>query len=435
MVRLYILIAFGALLVVGCGALGGSDTEAAPDLAEDAESTGRPTPLPTHTPRPPATPIPKAVAAKFEDARNLIWVYLSQCISFDVNQLQAELVQDDWYVNAGSGSPQGYGIWRVNALTGALDTHDHAARQWKLYVNSECNDDYLLEHRVVISTPAPTPVLTDSAQAVATLWTYLARCYSDLPATDLEATWDPGQGEWVVITGPGAETDYGVWRVQQDATISPDNFEARNRKAEVDPESCTLKVTLPEDAVATVASYLAKCFFGLNPGDLVVDGVIDADGRVIDASGWVRDINGLVMDADSRVISPTWIVKTKENAETNYGRWRVRRDSKLFPIDSVARIRDEEVRSESCTGGIFSEADARHVVWTHLVECSPTLPIEHLKAKRDPSNGEWVVITDPDFTPNLTPDHGVWRVQRDATLSPVNREAETRDNTINKGKC
>jgi len=394
--------------------------------AAEADPTPLPNALPTYTPRPPATPIPNVVAASFEDARSLIWVYLSQCISFDVNQLQAELVQDDWYVKAGSDSPQEYGIWRVNAATGNLDTHDHDAREWKAYINSGCE----IQLPKDISTPAPTPVLTDSAQAVATLWTYLARCYSDLPVTDLEPTWDPGKGEWVVITGPAADTDYGVWRVRRDAVISPDNFEARNRDAEVNGESCTLKVTLPEDAAATLAGYLAKCFFGLNPGDLVAEPVKDpatyADGGV----------------ADGRVVSPTWIVSTKPNAETNYGRWRVRRDSKLFPIDSVARIRDEEVRNESCTGGISNAEEAVATLWTHLVECSPNLLITTLAATWDPSNGEWVVITIPRPTaqpgqppPTPEPDYGVWRVQRDATLTTVNQLAETRERAITDGLC
>ena len=303
--------------------------------------------------------IPAAAVGSFEDARNLIWVYLSQCISFDVDQLQAELVRDDWYVKAASGSPQGYGIWRVNAFSANLDTHDHAARQWKSYINSECDPDVPIS----ISTPAPTPVITDPAQAVVTLWTYLAKCYSELPVADLQATWDPGKGDWVVITGPGAETDYGVWRVQRNAVIFPDNFEARNRNQEVEAETCTLVVTSTDDAVATMAGYLAKCFFGLDSSDL--DATFDEE-------------------------QSTWTVFTKEEAETKYGRWRVRRDAKLFPINSVARIRDEEVRDESCTGGISTKENAVAVVWTHLVECSPDLDIDHLEAALDPSNGEWV---------------------------------------------
>ena len=353
------------------------------------------------------------MVARFEDARNLIWVFLSQCISFDVNQLQAELVQDDWYVKAGSGSPQGYGIWRVNAATGNLDTHDHAARQWKSYINSECDDKV----PIAISTPAPTPVLTDSTQAVATLWTYLARCYSDLPVADLAATWDPGKGEWVVITVPGAETDYGVWRVQRSAKISPDNFEATSRDEEVEGD-CNVVVAYPPDAEAHLASYLAKCFFGLVSSDLVA------------------------RPDDEELLAKTYTVSTKPNAETKYGRWRVRRDGKLFPLDSVARIRDEEVRSESCTGGISSEAEAVATVWTHLVECSPTLLIGKLAATWDPSNGEWVVITLPPPTPlpgqpapTPEPDYGVWRVQRDATLSFVNQRAEVREKAITEGFC
>ena len=398
MVRLIIMIAMGALLVASCNALGGDDaaTEPAEGLLSEVRPTSTPVPTPTDTP----APEPTLGAGSAEEARNLVWVYLSQCIAFEVVQLQANLVKGDWYVKATIDSPQEYGIWRVNAATGSVETHDTSARQWRSYVDSQCDPD----KPVAIRTPAPTPLITEASQAVATVWTYLAKCFSDLPPEDLQATRDPGTGEWVVITKPGAETDYGVWRVQRDASIFPDNYQAGIRQEEVRGETCTLILTTTGDAVATLWTYLIKCFSGLTFDDL--------------KATW---------DASES----EWIVSTKPTALTDHGVWRVRRDAKLFPVNSQARIRDEEVRSESCTLVVPEAKDAVATVWTYLVECSPGLSIEDLAATWDPSNGEWVVITNPA----AKADHGVWRVQRDAKIFPVNKEATPRNEKVQTGTC
>ena len=75
-----------------------------------------PSPLPTATPTVPAVPAVQTM----NDARNLVWSYLGQCSSFDPSQLQVFLVQGDWFVQALPTSPQQYGLWKVDALTGGL---------------------------------------------------------------------------------------------------------------------------------------------------------------------------------------------------------------------------------------------------------------------------------------------------------------------------
>ena len=205
------------------------------------------------------------------DARNLVWSYLGQCSSFDPSQLQVFLVQGDWFVQALPTSPQQYGLWKVDALTGGLTPHDVVAREWQSFIESECSPEILetlftptptltptptptptprptptptatpppptpTPVPTPTPTPTPTPLVTTAGDAVASLWAHLVKCFITLPITDLEARLDPAKAEWVVITRPGAITsagtsaDYGVWRVdRQDGTISPENREARNR--------------------------------------------------------------------------------------------------------------------------------------------------------------------------------------------------------------
>ena len=46
---------------------------------------------------------------------------------------------------------------------------------------------------------------------------------------DLQATWNPVKEEWIVITAPDIEVDYGVSTVRPDGGISPSNKEATRR--------------------------------------------------------------------------------------------------------------------------------------------------------------------------------------------------------------
>ena len=96
------------------------------------------------------------------DARNLVWSYLGQCSSFDPSQLQVFLVQGDWFVQALPTSPQQYGLWKVDALTGGLTPHDVVAREWQSFIESECSPEILetLFTPTPTLTPTPTPTPT-----------------------------------------------------------------------------------------------------------------------------------------------------------------------------------------------------------------------------------------------------------------------------------
>ena len=75
-----------------------------------------PTPLPMATPSSVSTP----VAQSAEEASNLVWVFLGKCLSFERAQLEATQVKGDWFVKATTASPQKFGLWRVDTMTGTL---------------------------------------------------------------------------------------------------------------------------------------------------------------------------------------------------------------------------------------------------------------------------------------------------------------------------
>jgi len=264
------------LLSLGCGLLGGEETPQqvptatptatpTPTLAPTPQPTRTPRPTPTararpsrstSTPRPTATPLatPTAVpVANQTEARNLVWAHLSQCVSLDLQQLEAVPVREVWLVQIPSGRPQQYGIWKVESSTGDLKPHNLLARQWQSVIDSQCDPEELaalLPPTPTLTpqptptstprptpTPSPTPVLRSTSDAVATLWAHLVGCFPTLSTNDLEATLDPPAGEYIVKDK--ASSVFGVWRVRTDnGSISPDNARARAKDQTVRRGTC-----------------------------------------------------------------------------------------------------------------------------------------------------------------------------------------------------
>ena len=283
MARYLLLTLLGTVLLVGCGVLG---DDQAPPTARAARAVTRPTatlpptatPRPTFAPRPTrgrtpgtaatpraasgtpafrATPTPAPtstpVAPTESTARNQVWFYLSQCVSFEPNELEAVQVRQDWLVKATVTGKQKYGIWSVSSKTGKIDPHDSLAQEWMEVVDSQCSTVGLA--RLLIPTPTftpnptPTPtstprpvptataVVRTTTDAVATLWAHLVKCFSTLKTTDLTSTLDPTAGEYVVKDTSAAV--YGVWRVRRDnGSITPDNDLARTRETTVSGGTC-----------------------------------------------------------------------------------------------------------------------------------------------------------------------------------------------------
>ena len=253
--------------------------------------TATPSPPPSATPEP--TPTSTPVAQSVDEARNLVWVYLGRCLSFDPSELEGYRVIEDWFIKSNSEKPENYGLWKVDASAGIIAPHDILARNLKAYIESKCNSDvYLLlfppDPTVTPSptptltpvptptptsvptptptstpvptltptpspmptltptpTPSPTPTstpipkITTTEDAESALWAHLVKCFRDLEKRNLDASWNPRNLEWIVITTGDPVTDCGVWRVQRvDGTITPDNRLARIRDQQAREPSC-----------------------------------------------------------------------------------------------------------------------------------------------------------------------------------------------------
>ncbi len=283
MSRFAVLAFFALFLTLSCGSLGGDDSD------DRARPAARPTAIPTptvqvtNTPRPTLvrllslnTPVsgsrrsvptiaptraPTAVpvASTAAQARNLLWGYLTQCVSFDPSKLEAVQVNKDWLVRVPLGGAQKYGAWQVGSTSGELVPYDPLAREWKAVVENECQTAALNSLLLPTPTftpsptftpiptpkptptprPSPTPVLVvkSTSEAVATLWAHLVKCFPTLTTSNLESTLDPPSGQYVVKDKGTAV--YGVWRVERlDGRVIADNSIARTREQTVQSGLC-----------------------------------------------------------------------------------------------------------------------------------------------------------------------------------------------------
>lgn len=294
MARLALLMVLGLLLSLACGSSDESTARQVRTRVVRPTSLPTPTPtlIPTATPRPSPSPTVPVTPPKVQgfptpitlpvstpapivelvplgtpvvktegDAKNLAWVYLSQCTSFDPKVLTVVQIKDDWFVQGSVGSPLRFGVWKVDPKTGDLTPHDIQAREWQPYVESGCSPDVAAALFITTPTPNPTatpeptptrtptppatltpvptatPVVPSTTAAVASLWSYLVKCFPTAELNDLEAVLDPVTRQYVVKDKD--EIQYGVWRVgRSDGIITPDNAWARGRDQTVRSGTC-----------------------------------------------------------------------------------------------------------------------------------------------------------------------------------------------------
>ena len=237
MARLVFLMVLGPLLLLSCGGSTAEPTPTQDFLQTRADDT--PTPqdrLAGRTPTPVTGDTP--VVQSMDEARHLVWVYLGQCFSFAPGQLDAHLVQGDWFVRSSSGLPPqtpqarsarrtptpspapgslpDYGLWKVDADTGDIEPQDPLARDLKLYVDSQCSPELrpapFLPTPTSTSLPPPTgtPVAQSMEEARYLLWAHLSRCISFDPS-QLKA--DLVEREWFVRASSESPQEFGIWRV------------------------------------------------------------------------------------------------------------------------------------------------------------------------------------------------------------------------------
>ena len=97
-------------------------------------------------------------------------------------------------------------------------------------------------------------------------------------------------------------------------------------------------------------------------------------------------------------------------------------------MNAKAQERNSEITSGQCKNLIRSETEAISAVWAYIVKCNPLLSINDLGSNWDPKEEDWVVITTKTAqtrASNPEPDHGIWRVTRDAQITATNIKAQT----------
>lgn len=265
---LFIILVLAAALMIGCNPFSGDDEEAqgeepseelSPELAEvgleqivtevdrlAAETEAAPMPTDEPAPSPTPTEIPEvaipvtaeATPANSEEPRSLVWAYLTQCVSINVNDLEARQIQGEWFVQAAGDSPDQYGLWKVDPAAGLIQAHNIRARQWEPLINQNCTPGLFSG----FFTPTPSPLLnsdiSEAPQAVTTLWATLVNCYPNMEIEDLQATLNSAKGEWVVTAKTNVSANYGVWAVASDGTVSPKNRQAQGVFDQLDSGLC-----------------------------------------------------------------------------------------------------------------------------------------------------------------------------------------------------
>lgn len=342
---------------LGCGLIGGGDDEdealAGPseqlrtqiqeEVAKDGKGASANAPEPTAPPSPeteappePATPTPTAPAEEAipdaaavveneEQARNLAWAHISQCIAFNAGELNAILITGNWFVNGTKEASRDYGFWKIPSTTAKVKPHDTQARKWESAIESQCSPESME------SVPAQGRLVPDAAAAGTAVWSYLVQCIPTLSTEIFQSVYDPAKGQWAVVISPNQPNELGTWIVNPDTgAVAPHTEPARLWDTAV-ILGCTAEVLGPllkptpvpaptpvvveiSAAVTNLWSYLVKCGPGLTVEEL---------------------------QATWNPVKKEWIVITAPGTEVDYGVWTVRPDGSISPGNQEATRRDQ----------------------------------------------------------------------------------------------
>ncbi len=286
-------------------------------------------------------------------------------------------------------------------------------------------------------TPTPQPILINSREeAQLLLWQHLTTCRRmDTPEiTSHMLENNSGEKEYHLYPSTTAKNEFGVWKINEKVgTLIPQNAIATSWNEWV--------TSGLEDTVAKKCdSILEK-----NIPSQFVDPIVkqDRDAAVI---VWTY-LSKCYPDLETNYLTPNpnaaeggFVVKSSANSKTDHGLWNVKVDGTLTPMNPKAQERDSEITSGQCKNLIKSETEAISAIWAYIVKCNPLLDINDLDANWDPKEDDWVVITKKTAQIRLLnpePDHGIWRVSRDAQITADNVTAQTEKIRADQGteKC
>jgi hypothetical protein len=217
------------------------------DSQKDNPADSAPEPLPAEKPEstesaaespPEKTAANPPSDAGAEEAIELAWAFLSQCVSLSVNELEARQINGQWFVQATGESPDLYGVWKVDPGSGSVEAHNIRARQWAPQINSECTQETFAQFYVATPGPPIGADITDAEQAMTSLWATLVKCYPTIQTGSLQATLNPARAEWIVTGKPEVTTNYGVWVVRSNGEVVPHNRQAQGIYDQLDNGLC-----------------------------------------------------------------------------------------------------------------------------------------------------------------------------------------------------
>ena len=122
-----------------------------------------------------------------------------------------------------------------------------------------------------------------------------------------------------------------------------------------------------------------------------------------------------------------WIAMPSDSSPQEFGTWKIDSFGKISPHNQIGRDWNQFIDSECksdlvklAATDVLNKTDAISVLWSQLSKCNPELNISYLESEKDQINGSWVVRT----TVNSNDDYGVWNVDRDASVTPLNARAD-----------
>jgi hypothetical protein len=173
-----------------------------------------------------------------EEARDLVWAHLSQCLALNAAELEAYQILNNFYVRAVGETPDKYGIWRVEGANSKITPHNIRARDWAPLINPQCGTESVIELLGKTATSPAASVVADGNQAITLLWSSLVKCYSAIRLDDFQAVQNPSESEWILTARDDIPSNFGVWRVGVDGSIIPDNGQASALWGQVSAGMC-----------------------------------------------------------------------------------------------------------------------------------------------------------------------------------------------------
>jgi len=307
------------------------ETEVTPDSQAEAEATPD-TDTTAEAPTDEVIPAAATLVENEEQARNLAWAHISQCINFASAELEATLITGAWFVKGKDQASRDYGFWKIPSATAMVTPHDAQARKWESAVESKCSADTMK------SVPSQVRVVADAAGAGAAVWSYLVPCISGLSTELFQSVFDPAEGQWTVVIAPEYPEQMGTWVVNPDTgEITPHN-EIAGMWASAVSFGCTAEVVKPllqptpvppptpavseiSAAVTNLWFYLVKCGPGLTVADL---------------------------QATWNPVKNEWMVITAPETTVDYGVWTVRPDGGILPSNQESRRREQLSLGGAC---------------------------------------------------------------------------------------